>query len=95
MDCDYSTIIQHIKGKHLSNELKRGTVSMYRGSVHRYKAKAGQKDYEEHKASSGRRYDFIKKSGFMSYVSTHFFEDGWSLDSCVGRALIPGAFKRS
>jgi len=31
----------------------------------------------------------------MSYVSTHFFEDGWSLDACVGRALISGDFDRS
>ena len=79
----------------VSNEIKRGTVSMYRGSVRRYKAKAGQKSYEDHKSSSGRRYDFILKSRFMSYVTTHFFEDGWSLDACVGRALISGAFNRS
>jgi len=79
----------------VSNEIKRGTVALYNGSVHRYKAKAGQKTYEDHKASSGRRYDFISKSRFMSYVTTHFFEDGWSLDACVGRALISGDFSRS
>ena len=79
----------------VSNEIKRGTVFLYNGSVHRYKAKAGQKAYEEHKASSGRRYDFVSKSRFISYVTAHFFEDGWSLDACVGRALISGDFNRS
>jgi len=71
----------------VSNEIKRGTVPMYNGSVRRYKAKAGQEAYETHKSLSGRHYDFILKSRFMSYVSTHFFEDGWSLDACVGRAI--------
>ena len=79
----------------VSNEIKRGTVSMYKGSVHRYKAKAGQEAYENHKASSGRRYDFVLKSRFIGYVTTHFFEDGWSLDACANRALISGDFNRS
>jgi len=68
---------------------------MYNGSVRRYKAKAGQEAYETHKSLNGRHYDFISKSRFMSYVSTHFFENGWSMDACVGRALISGDFLRS
>jgi len=79
----------------VSNEIKRGTVSMYRGSVHRYKAKVGQEVYENHKAFSGRRFDFISKSKFVKYVVQHFFEDSWSLDACVGRALLSGEFARS
>jgi len=79
----------------VSNEIKRGTVSMYNCSAHRYKAKAGQKAYEANKTSGGRRYDFVSKARFMRYVTTHFFEDGWSLDACVGRALISGDFNRS
>lgn len=34
----------------------------------------------------------LKKSPFISYVEEHFFEDGWSLDICVHRALKDGFF---
>lgn len=34
----------------------------------------------------------LKKSPFISYVEEHFFEDGWSLDVCVHRALKDGFF---
>ena len=30
----------------------------------------------------------------MDYVANHFFNDGWSLDACFGRALNSGIFKR-
>jgi len=36
----------------------------------------------------------LKKSPFISYVEEHFFEDGWSLDICVHRALKDGFFTR-
>ncbi|MDY6305908.1 MAG: hypothetical protein SPL94_08115 [Oribacterium sp.] len=30
----------------------------------------------------------------MEYVLKHFTEDGWSLDACVGRAVLDGEFTR-
>ena len=79
----------------VSNELKRGTVILYNGNVHRYKAQQGQDVYESNRSSCGRNCDFIQKSEFIDYVAKHFFEDGWSLDACYGRALIEGEFTRN
>ena len=76
------------------NEIKRGTVSLYRGNVFRYKASAGQATYEKNRAACCRHYDFLEKSPFISYVEEHFFEDKWSLDGCVHRALKDGSFIR-
>lgn len=69
------------------NEIKRGTVSLYKGNILRYKATAGQDAYERNRQSCCRHYDFFEKSNFISFVEQKFFEEGWSLDACVGRAL--------
>ena len=50
------------------NEIKRGTVSLYRGNVFRYKASAGQATYKKNRAACCRHYDFLEKSPFISYV---------------------------
>ena len=47
------------------NEIKRGTVSLYRGNVFRYKASAGQATYEKNRAACCRHYDFLEKSPFL------------------------------
>lgn len=78
----------------VSNEIKRGTVTLYNGRVQRYKATAGIKAYKRNRSASCRCYDFLKKSAFISYVAKHFFEDHWSLDACYGRALAEGIFSR-
>lgn len=78
----------------IRNEIKRGTVALYRGNVFRYKAKAGQAAYEQNRVSCCRHYDFLEKAEFIAYVEQHFFEDHWSLDACVGRALAEGLFTR-
>ena len=76
------------------NEIKRGTVTLYRGNIFRYKAKVGQAAYEKNREACCRHYDLLKKSAFISYVEEHFFEDGWSLDVCTHRALKDGTFTR-
>ena len=76
------------------NEIKRGTVKLYTGKVLRYKAKAGQKAYMEHRTASCRHYDICRKSHFISYVEEKFHREGWSLDACVGRALREGLFQK-
>ena len=76
------------------NEIKRGTVALYQGNVFRYKASAGQAAYEKNRASCCRHYELLEKSPFISYVEEHFFEDEWSLDVCVHRALKDGSFTR-
>ena len=76
------------------NEIARGTVSLYNGSVKRYKADAGQKVYEQNRIACCRHYDLLKKNAFIKYVEEKFFESGWSLDACYGRAVESKLFTR-
>ena len=78
----------------VSNEIKRGTILMYKNHSPHYRAKAGQAAYEANRRNSCRTYDFITKSKFINYVSNHFFNDDWSLDACYGRAITEGKFTR-
>ena len=76
------------------NEIKRGTVTLYRGNIFRYKAKVGQAAYQKNNEACCCHYDLLEKSAFISYVEEHFFEDEWSLDVCAHRALKDGTFTR-
>lgn len=76
------------------NEIKRGTVYLYNGKVARYKADAGQKAYEENRANSCRRCEYINKLEFIAHVENSFFELGLSIDACVGEAMEKGYFLR-
>ena len=78
----------------IRNEIKRGTVALYNGNVLRYKAEKGQAVYEQNRAGCCRHYDLFSKAAFISFVEEKFFEEGWSLDACVGRALKAGLFTR-
>ena len=51
------------------NEIKRGTVALYRGNVLRYKAKAGQAAYEKNREACCRHHDLLEKSAFISYAN--------------------------
>ena len=70
----------------IRNEIKRGTAALYNGTVFRYKAEAGQQAYEQNRTGCCRHYALLEKESFIRYVEAHFFEDGWSLDSCVANA---------
>lgn len=78
----------------IRNEIRRGTVSLYNDNVQRYKAKVGQQTYENNRRNCCRHYDLLEKSDFVAYVETNFWENGWSLDACVGRARVEGLFTR-
>jgi transposase, IS30 family len=78
----------------IRNEIRRGTVALYNGNIYRYKATSGQASYEQNRQACCRHYDFLAKADFISFVEKKFFEEGWSLDSCVGRALKEGLFTR-
>ena len=79
----------------IRNEIERGTVLLYNGKVQRYKAETGQKVYDENRRNCGRHYDILEKGRFINYVNQQFYKEGWSLDVCVGRALLIGGFDRS
>lgn len=76
------------------NEIKRGTVSLYNGNVQRYKAIAGQSVYEANRGNSCRRCEYLRKLDFITYVENRFFNDGISIDACVGEALTNEYFPR-
>lgn len=66
------------------NEIERGAVYLYNGKAARYKADAGQKAFEENRANSCRRCEYINKLEFIAHVGNSFFELGLSIDACVG-----------
>lgn len=78
----------------IKNEVRRGTVALYHGKVFRYKANEGQQQYCENRRSSTRKYRCLEVAGFLKYVVKKFREQGWSLDACVGNALLTGQFPR-
>ena len=76
------------------NEIKRGSVSLYNGTVTRYKAVEGQRAYNRNRLNSCRHYDYLEKNEFFVFVERKFFHCKWSLDACVGRAIRDGRFRR-
>ena len=56
----------------VQNEIKRGTILMYKNHSPYYRVKAGQAAYESNHCNSCRTYDFIAKSKFINYVSDLF-----------------------
>ena len=76
------------------NEIKRGTVFLYNGNVKRYKAHAGQAAYESNRGNSCRRCEYLSKLAFIRYVEDRFFNDGISIDACIGEALTKHYFQR-
>ena len=79
----------------IKNEIKRGTVSLYHGRVQRYRADKGYQVYLEHRKESRRKYRCLGVAPFLNYVVKAFREQGWSLDSCVGKARASNVFNRS
>ena len=79
----------------IKNEIKRGTVSLYNGKQHRYKADEGKKVYWEHRRNCRKQYRCLPSARFLQYVVEHFKStDKWSLDASYGKALASGQFRR-
>ena len=75
----------------ISNEIKRGSTLLYNGTKRQYKASGGQKVvYEENRKASCHHYSYLDKKAFIDPVEKKFFSTGWSLDVCVGNALVSG-----
>ena len=77
------------------NEIQRGKVLLYNGSIVRYRAADGQAAYEAKRENCGRKYAALSTGAFLDYVQDAVKKKNWSLDACVGRAIQTGAFKRS
>lgn len=76
------------------NEIKRGTVYLYNGKVQRYKAETSQAAYKANRGNSCRRCKYLNKLEFIEYVEKRFFDDGISIDACIGEALAKEYFPR-
>lgn len=81
--CVYNTV---------KNEIKRGTVVLYNGSIKRYKASVGQATYNEHRKNSRKQYKRLKCAKFIRYVEKQFYKQDWSYDASVGNAKLNHMF---
>lgn len=84
----------HCAANTVRNIIKKGMTPLYNGKVLRFKAKTAWNAYQENRSHSCRTYEALEKRPFLRYVEKHFWEDRWSLDACVGRALEEGSFDR-
>lgn len=89
-------IARHLRRPYntIKNEIKRGTVSLYKGKVERYKADVGKSVYLENRENSRRNYRCLDTVRFLRYVEEKFKNDGWSLDACVGHTQEFGLFEK-
>ena len=79
----------------IKNEIKRESMSLYNGHVHRYKAEQREKMYQENRNKHGKQYRYIATARFLRYVVEHFKRDSkWLLDACYGTTMKSGKFRR-
>lgn len=78
----------------MRNEIRRGKVLLYNGKHEGYRAVNGQDIYEANRENCGRTSLHQERKAFLTYVVNMFRQKKWSLDVCVGRALLTGAFRR-
>jgi IS30 family transposase len=80
----------------ITNELRCGTVDQIKQGkfVKIYYADAGQAKYEANRRNTGRRYELLQCSEFVSHVEKMMKEEGWSVDAAVGRATATGKFDK-
>lgn len=69
-------------------ELQRGTGLRNgdRGRFPEYSAKRGQAVYEINRSRCHKEHKILKAPSFLAWVVNQIRRQGWSLDSCVGRA---------
>ena len=76
--------------------IRQGMTPLYHGKVQRFKAKTAWQIHKENRSRCCRTYKAEEKKAFLSYVESHFCgDDKWSLDACVGYALVHNLFDRS
>ena len=88
IDCSASTVL---------NELRRGTPKRksIKGRTPEYSAKRGLAVYEANRMRSKRRHRIVHCSAFIEWVAEQVRTKKWSLDVCVGHALIERRFPKA
>ena len=79
------------------NEVERGTTTQIKNGkkIELYFAETGQAVYERNRSNSQKPFKFLECKEFIDYVVDNFKQRSWSLDACVGDALVNGKFERS
>ena len=88
IDCSASTVL---------NELRRGTPKRKsaKGRTPEYSAKRGLAVYEANRVRSRRRHRISQCSAFIEWVAEQVRTKKWSLDVCVGHALLHRQFTKT
>lgn len=79
------------------DEIKRGTTTQIKNGkkINAYFAETGQATYDRNRLNSKKNFKLLECKSFIDYVVNEFQENSWSLDACVGDALVSSKFKRS
>jgi IS30 family transposase len=88
IDCSASTVF---------NELRRGTSKRKsaRGRMPEYSAKRGLSVYKANRMRSRRHHRIVQCSSFIQWVVKQVRTKKWSLDVCVGHALLNCRFAKA
>ena len=88
IDCSASTVL---------NELRRGTPKRKsaKGRTPEYSAKRGLAVYEANRVRSRRRHRIDHCAAFIEWVAEQVRTKKWSLDVCVGHALLHRQFTKT
>lgn len=79
------------------NEIRKGTTTQIiaKKKVDVYLASTGKAVYDNNRKNSCKLFKRLECSAFIDYATKMIKEGKWSPDTCVGRALKSGKFKRS
>ena len=80
----------------IRNEIRRGSLPMYKDKRPHYRASQGQTVYRDNRASSKRNYRLLECRTFIKRIVADFYDETkkWSVDAAVGRAKRDGAFEK-
>ena len=86
--CAYNTV---------SNEIKRGTVFLYKNLRHCYRAKEGQEIYLQNRKNSHRTGKFSSCQDFVSQIEINFSDPLklWSIDASIGKLELLKRFSKT
>ncbi len=79
------------------NEIKKGTVDQIKQGrlVQIYYADTGQRVYEANRKNCIKKFKRLQVADFINYVTEMMQSKKWSVDACVGEAIVSARYDRS
>ena len=79
------------------NEIRRGTVDQIKINqrVKIYLADAGQANYAKNRIHSKPSFKLLQCEEFITFLTRKLLKENWSIDSCVGYAVLHKIYKPS